>query len=468
MAITLVPKRHSLSDRPGTNHPGSEKARISALIWSLRCFDPTTIEHRDDWKANAFATLINTTLADIFGQTSQEYEEYSIQSLTTLPSDTEIDYPLPELIQGYQRGIKAAVKKLNLLLDALDKKPGATEGVPEPVPQARATDASWINEKVSLVTMRAKLGTRHAPSVMLDATAPGHRKRALAKPVVGVTPEGVIDAQLDKPQSKEGMAEARSRGNADIAEKNKKKQNQRRVDKADAVREKRKTKPITFGQDEDLLLEYFEAMLSAREAEELRKEGSAKDESETAAVGADEETSVAMDAVVIAADDLGAATIPPGTRKDEDPRPLEPEGFLSPGFSYQEPCAEPLSDKPFRDETGMEALVAVDAAIVVGNYELPETGSIKPSTKDSRLFAAVQEGLETAINEEPSGEIPAEPHHKVVHIDRLPGKFAEPQSPSANRYRFGARNGRVGVRNRGRAEDNTPKPRCEPDGGNTC
>jgi len=130
MGITLVPKRHSRSDGTGTGNPGSVKAKVSALVWKLRCFDVTTIERRDDWKADAFATLVNNTLADIFGQNSQEYEENAVQSFDTLPPATDAAYPLSEVRRAYQKGINAAVRRLNLLLDTLDRKQAAAEGAP--------------------------------------------------------------------------------------------------------------------------------------------------------------------------------------------------------------------------------------------------------------------------------------------------------------------------------------------------
>ena len=356
MAITLVPKRHSPRARPGTDDLGSVKARISALVSSLRCFDVTTIEHRGDWKANAFATLINATLADIFDQNSQECEEYSVQSFDTLPPTTDVEYPLLEVRRGYQKGINAAAQKLNLLLDTLDKELRAADGVTAPAPQAGATAASSLDEKVSLITLRAKMGNRHAPSATVDATAPGRGKAIKARPGTGVAKERVIDGQPGEPQPKGGMAGARNRGGADILGKNGKEPDRRKVDKAQA---------------EALFLEYVEAMQMDREAEGPGEEQGAHHEPESTAHRPDEKTPMDMAAVVLAADALVAATIQPGTQEEEDSHPFEPEAFVPSESAYQEPCEGSLPDNPPGDEPGKEAPLPIDEAIVLGNDELP-------------------------------------------------------------------------------------------------
>ena len=105
----------------------------------------------------------------------------------------------------------------------------------------------------------------------------------MAEPAVGRV-ERAVDALPDEPQPKEDMARARNRGSADILGKNKKEHNQCKVDKDGLAGEKQKYEPPAAGQDEDLTLEYFEAMLRAREAAGLGEEENLKDEPETAAI----------------------------------------------------------------------------------------------------------------------------------------------------------------------------------------
>ncbi|MGD0657837.1 MAG: hypothetical protein ABSD38_07195 [Syntrophorhabdales bacterium] len=360
MATTVDPKPHSPSNRSGTNHPGAVKARISALVSSLHGFDVSTIERRNDWKADAFASLFNATLADIFGQNSQEYEEYSVRSFDTLPPAKNVEYPLPEVRQGYQKGINAAIRKLNLLRDALDNKPGVAEEKSPPARQAAAAPASSADGKISLVARRAEVKSRQVTSAAADATAPGHGKAAKAALEVGVSVEIVIDGLPEELQPKEDKARPRNQGIADILGNNGKES----------------------GQREDMVREYLEAMQRALESGKFGEEKNAQGGLETAEIKADEDLAVdglleAMQRAVegarpgeewIVQDEPDTAEI----KADEETRPLEPEGIVSAEFSYQEPCAGPLPDKPPEDEPGREALLSGDEAIVLGAPELPE------------------------------------------------------------------------------------------------
>ena len=401
MATTVDPKPHSPSNRSGTNRLGSVKARISALVSSLHGFDVSTIERRDDWKANAFATLFNATLADIFGQSSPEYEEYSIRSFDTLPPTTGVDYPLPEVRQGYQKGINTAVRKLNLLLDTLDKKAGAAEEVLPPARKAGAAAASSADGKVSLVARRAELKDRHASPAMVDATAPSHGKAVKAAAGVGAAVEMVIEVQLDKPQPKEGMARAGNQGSADILGKNGKEPNQRK----------------------DSTLEYLEAMQRALEGGKFGEEKNAQDEPETAEIKAEADEDLAVDGYLEAmqraleggglGEEKNAQDEPETVeiKADEGSRPLEPEGFASAEFSYQEPCAGSLPDEPPKDEPAKEALLSGDEAIVLGADELPE-----PVVEDRQGTTPWSPGAELAL--EMSAEH-VEPSTALTSLDPL-------------------------------------------------
>jgi hypothetical protein len=336
------------------------KARISALVSSLHGFDVSTIERRNDWKADAFATLFNATLADIFGQNSQEYEEYSVRSFDTLPPAKNVEYPLPEVRQGYQKGINTAIRKLNLLRDALDNKPGVAEEKTPPARQAAATPASSADGKISLVARRAEVKSRQAPSAATDATAPGHGKAVKAALEVGVSVEIVIDGLPEELQPKEGKARPRNQGIADILGNNRKE----------------------HGQREDMVREYLEAMQRALESGKFGEEKNAQEGPETADIKADEDLAVdgyleAMQRAVegarpgeewIVQDEPDTAEV----KADEGSRPLEPEGFASAESSYQEPCARSLPDEPPKDEPAREPLLSGDEAIVLGADELPE------------------------------------------------------------------------------------------------
>jgi len=360
-ASTSDPKPRSPSSRSGTDHLGSVKTRISALISGLHGFDVSTIERRDDWKADAFATLFNATLADILGQNSQEYGEYSIRSFDTLPPFTGVDYPLAEVRQGYQKGIDTAVRKLNLLLDTLDKKMGATEGVTQTARQAGAGAARSADGKVSLVARRGELKNRDASSAIVGAPSPGNRKAVKAAPEVGLAAEIVIDGQPEESLPKEGTTKASNQGSADIPGNNEKEANQR--------------------EDLDLALnESLEAMRRAVERARSAKDKNVQDEHEATEIKADEET-----------------------------HPLEPKGFVSAEFSYQEPWAGSLPDEP--PDGGGEALVPAGEAIVLGDDELPE-----PVIEDRQERTPGSPGAEPAL-EAPADHV--EPSAALASLDPL-------------------------------------------------
>ena len=354
----MNPKQHSPSNRSGTDHLRRVRAKISALVWDLRFFDVTTIRHPADPKGEELAARIDATLADIFGQHSQEYQDFSVRSFDTPPLTPGSGYPLPEVRQGYQRGIDTAAQKLNLLLGILDKKLWAAEGVAPPARQAGAAAASSDKEKISLVTIRAKLRNKHAPSTGVGGNAPGDGTRMKHKARFGVAVERVTGGQLDTPQPTEGTAGARNRGSAYILGKHKEKRNRPEVDKAGRASKTQKYEPPAAGQAGNSALEYLQPMPRAREAE-----------------GPGEEEV--------------AAAVQSGTEEKENSRPLEPEGFVSPEFAYQEPCAGLRPDSPLSDAPGKEALVPVDEAIVFGDDELPATNAISTLVEDIETVLGV-------------------------------------------------------------------------------
>jgi outer membrane biosynthesis protein TonB len=180
------------------------KARVSALVQSLRSFDIITIERRDDWKANSLASLINSTLADIFGEGSPDYEEYSIQSLDTLPAGKDAAYSLVEIRRSYQEGIKAATQKLKRLLDEADKKAGAVEEK-ETRPNAAeaAPPPSPAGQKVSLVTMRARMKRGDSLLAGPDTPVPGKTEAdetgCGTASTLGARPVPTTDAETPRP-----------------------------------------------------------------------------------------------------------------------------------------------------------------------------------------------------------------------------------------------------------------------------
>jgi hypothetical protein len=289
MAITLVPKRNSPSEKSSAAQLGAVKPRIFALIWNLRCFDVSTIEYRGDWKADSFLSLINTTLADIFGENTPEYEEYSIKSLDTLPPTTDSEYPISEVIQAYKKGISNAVQKLNLLLENIDKSLSTGKTSAEPVPKAKETPTPPANEKVSLVTLRAMLGSKNhgSSSTIFNSTTKGKGDPAKTTSKVDVSTQRTINEELNKP-----LFNDRGVGTSNIDNdfgKSKKERTKPKDDEIFLVDEKQGPEPIVVNQGDDLTLEYLEALEDAKKAEGLEDIVADREEPEAFAINTDEE-----------------------------------------------------------------------------------------------------------------------------------------------------------------------------------
>ena len=97
--------------------------KLQRRIDELEKFDVSTVEERWDAKITALKDKINTTLADIFGHSTVEYNNYSIYDLCDLPiiigggPD-----PLSEVHESYKRGIKNAIIKLTSIKEILQEK----------------------------------------------------------------------------------------------------------------------------------------------------------------------------------------------------------------------------------------------------------------------------------------------------------------------------------------------------------
>ena len=101
-------------------------------------------------------------------------------------------------------------------------------------------------------------------------------------------------------------------------------------------------------------------------------------------------------------------------------RPLEPEGFPSAEFSYEDPCAGSLPGEPPKDELGKEALLSGDEAMVLGAAELPE-----PVVEDRQGRAPWSPGVELTM--ECLLSTSSHPQRSFMSLDPL--ESAEEQDP---------------------------------------
>jgi len=151
---------------------GNEK--LENIIKELNSFDVNSIQRRSDPRMRVLTGRINEIIAEIFGHDSEEYDDHVIWSLDTLPITIGGSwYPLPEVREGYKKGIQTAASKLEALLAAQRKKLEAiaTEKPKKPVTQEASPQPIITGkEKVSLVNLRGKIRSRE--SVFFTRTQP--------------------------------------------------------------------------------------------------------------------------------------------------------------------------------------------------------------------------------------------------------------------------------------------------------
>jgi len=97
--------------------------KLQRRIADLSEFDVATIEERSDSKASALTDKINSTLADIFGRDTPEYNHHSIRSLDTLPRVVGgPEHHISVVREAYQKGINDTVTELTGVREILEEK----------------------------------------------------------------------------------------------------------------------------------------------------------------------------------------------------------------------------------------------------------------------------------------------------------------------------------------------------------
>lgn len=97
--------------------------KLERRIKDLDSFDVSTIRERLDPVVEGLVKKIDGTLQEILGHGTVEYNEYSIDSLDTLPliMGGGPD-PLPKVHQGYREGIERALIKLKTLKEIFEER----------------------------------------------------------------------------------------------------------------------------------------------------------------------------------------------------------------------------------------------------------------------------------------------------------------------------------------------------------
>lgn len=97
--------------------------KLERRINDLETFDLNNIRERWDPLMEALAKKVDGTLQEILGHGTVEYNDYSVDSLDTLPlvMGGGPD-PLARVIQGYKEGIERAVLKLKTLKELFEER----------------------------------------------------------------------------------------------------------------------------------------------------------------------------------------------------------------------------------------------------------------------------------------------------------------------------------------------------------
>ncbi len=97
--------------------------KLERRIEELKAFDVSSVDERWDARAQSLEDKIHATMAEIFGEGSPEYSRHSISGLDTLPmSIMGEQYSVSEIQEGYQKGIRDAVIKLESVRDLLQER----------------------------------------------------------------------------------------------------------------------------------------------------------------------------------------------------------------------------------------------------------------------------------------------------------------------------------------------------------
>jgi predicted nucleotide-binding protein len=99
-------------------------SKIDRRITDLKTFDLKTITERFDAKIKALEDKINSTIADIFGHDTVEYNRFSLAgwALDNLPVVVGRKFSLSEVQDACQKGLNDAIVKLESLKDILQEK----------------------------------------------------------------------------------------------------------------------------------------------------------------------------------------------------------------------------------------------------------------------------------------------------------------------------------------------------------
>ena len=115
--------------------------KLERRIKDLETFDVSTIRDRWDPVTEGLVKKVDGTIQEILGHGTVEYNEYSIDSLDTLPLIMGGGpHPLPEVHRGYREGIERALVKLRTLKEIFEERIADAPQATAPVAAHRPAD----------------------------------------------------------------------------------------------------------------------------------------------------------------------------------------------------------------------------------------------------------------------------------------------------------------------------------------
>lgn len=103
---------------------------LQKRIEELAAIDVESIQDRGEPRFQSLEQKIDSTLIDIFGHDTVEYQRYQIWQLDTASINYMYKTPLHEIREGYRRGIDRAIAALQTIIDLFTEKLEATPESP--------------------------------------------------------------------------------------------------------------------------------------------------------------------------------------------------------------------------------------------------------------------------------------------------------------------------------------------------
>ena len=96
--------------------------KLERRIGELKAIDVSTIRARRETRFDALVQKVDSTLLEIFGDNTVEYQRYRVHDLDTASINMMYETPLSEVIKGYKRGIDEAISNLQTAVDLIKEK----------------------------------------------------------------------------------------------------------------------------------------------------------------------------------------------------------------------------------------------------------------------------------------------------------------------------------------------------------